>query len=120
MLRRHEVRNDMRTPGATLLGLSESGQSANLAYQSPRRVRGIQVDDSTEVVVKCNVDVQTADNTIWVSKYLIVTPTTYSRPVWKRSLSYFFQAFSACSPSSLSDGFVKRPPSLIIASCSTT
>jgi hypothetical protein len=41
-----------------------------LTYQRPRCVGAIQVDDSAEVVVECDVDVQTTNDTILISKGL--------------------------------------------------
>jgi hypothetical protein len=39
-----------------------------LTYQRPRCVGAIQIDDSAEVVVECDVDVQTTNDAILISK----------------------------------------------------
>jgi hypothetical protein len=64
-----------------------------LTYQRPCCAGAIQVDDSAEVVVECDVDVQTTNDAILISKGLALWSSNLQSPSLEEIIVIFLPGF---------------------------
>src|SRR5436305_14577032 len=76
-----------------IFGLPFSTTQELLTYQCPRCVSAIQVDDSAEVVVECDVDVQTTNDAIVISKGFTLWSSNLQSPSLEEIIIVFLPCF---------------------------